>query len=250
MVSGVVGLQAPPAGSDPVRVSAGTFALQGQGITKIYHAAGREIQVLGGVDLVVNAGEWVCITGKSGAGKSTLLRILGTLEPPTHGQIRLGGELATGQSEGDLARLRSRRIGFVFQFHHLLGEFSALENVMMPALLAGAAEPEARGRARELLKAVDLLDREGHRPGELSGGEQQRVAVARALVNNPEVVLADEPTGNLDPIRAAEVEDLLSGLARDRGAALLVATHNPGTSRKAMRVLNLEGGLVREAESL
>ena len=231
-------------------MSAGPYALEARGITKIYRAAGREIQVLGGVDLAVRAGEWVCITGKSGAGKSTLLRILGTLEPPSNGQVRLAGELATGQSEADLARLRSRRIGFVFQFHHLLGEFSALENVMMPALLAGVAYAEARARARELLKAVDLLDREGHRPGELSGGEQQRVAVSRALVNHPEVVLADEPTGNLDPARAAEVEDLLTGLARGRGAALVVATHNPGTSRKALRVLDLEGGLVREAESL
>ena len=224
--------------------------LEARGLSKNYLAAGRRIGVLHGLSLDVDRGEWVCLIGKSGAGKSTLLRILGSLEAPTEGTVSVCGEPIVGQSESTLARLRSRRIGFVFQFHHLLGEFTALENVMMPALLAGASEAEARARAAELLGAVDLSDREGHRPGELSGGEQQRVAVARALVNRPDLILADEPTGNLDPVRAAEVEELLAGLALSRGAALLVATHNPGTAHKAKRLMRLEGGLVQEAQSL
>jgi lipoprotein-releasing system ATP-binding protein len=224
--------------------------LEARGLTKVYRSGGGELHVLRGVDMVVRPGEWLSIVGASGTGKSTLLRILGTLEEPTGGSVRLEGRLTSGQSEATLARLRRRRVGFVFQFHNLLGEFTALENVMMPALLAGVPAREARERAEPLLEAVGVLDRASHRPGELSGGEQQRVAVARALINQPGVVLADEPTGNLDPVRAGEVEELLAALTLGRGAALVVATHNPGTARKAKRILKLDGGLVHEAESL
>ncbi|HVP40283.1 MAG TPA: ABC transporter ATP-binding protein [Candidatus Saccharimonadales bacterium] len=219
-------------------------------MTKVYRAGGTELHVLRGVDVVVRAGEWVSLVGPSGSGKSTLLRILGTLEEPTSGRVWLEGQVTSGQSEAPLARLRRQRVGFVFQFHNLLGEFTALENVMLPALLAGATFREARARAGALLEAVAVQDRAGHRPGELSGGEQQRVAVARALINQPGVVLADEPTGNLDPARAGELEELLAGLTLGRGAALLVATHSPVAARKAKRILQLDGGLVREAESL
>jgi lipoprotein-releasing system ATP-binding protein len=225
-------------------------ALEARGVTRHYRSGGGELQVLRGVDMVVQPGEWVSVVGASGTGKSTLLRILGTLEEPTAGLVLLEGRQTSGQSEASLARLRRQRVGFVFQFHNLLGEFTALENVMMPALLAGVPAREARLKAEPLLRAVGLSDRASHRPGELSGGEQQRVAVARALVNEPGVVLADEPTGNLDPARAGEVEDLLAALTRDRGAALVVATHNPDTARKAKRILQLDGGLVQPAESL
>ncbi|MBI5835800.1 MAG: ABC transporter ATP-binding protein [Candidatus Eisenbacteria bacterium] len=225
-------------------------ALEALGVTKVYRSGGQELPVLRGVDLVLMPGEWVSLVGASGTGKSTLLRILGTLEAPSGGEVRLDGVAVTGQSEAALARLRREKVGFVFQFHNLLGEFTALENVMMPALLAGVAPREARERAAALLEAVALSERSGHRPGELSGGEQQRVAVARALVNEPGVVLADEPTGNLDPARAGEVEELLAGLTLGRGAALLVATHDPRTARKAKRILQLDGGLARDAVSL
>jgi lipoprotein-releasing system ATP-binding protein len=238
----------PAPGADVA--AAGAPALEARGITRSYRSGGGELQVLRGVDMVVRPGEWVSVVGASGTGKSTLLRILGTLEEPTAGQVLLEGRRIAGQSEASLARLRSRRVGFVFQFHNLLGEFTALENVMMPALLAGVPAREARGRAEPLLRSVGLLDRASHRPGELSGGEQQRVAVARALINEPAVVLADEPTGNLDPARAGEVEDLLAALTLGRGAALLVATHSPTTARKAKRILKLDGGLVQQAESL
>ena len=234
-------MSAPQAAAPP--------ALEARGVGKTYRLGTHDLEVLGSLDLRVEAGEWVLVVGTSGAGKSTLLRILGTLEEPSAAPVSVTGRVVTGQSEAALAPLRREMLGFVFQFHHLLGEFTALENVMIPALLAGVSVPEARRRALELLGQVDLGLREEHRPGELSGGEQQRVAVARALVNRPEVILADEPTGNLDPEHGAEVEGLMTRLARDRNAALVVATHDPGIFRNAKRVLRLEGGLVRDAQS-
>jgi lipoprotein-releasing system ATP-binding protein len=217
--------------------------LEAQGLRKLYRGGdGAPIEVLSGVDLAVARGEFVAIVGASGSGKSTLLHLLGALDTPTSGQVRLDGLVYGEQTAAALAAVRNRKIGFVFQFHHLLREFSALENVMMPLLIAGEPEGRARSRAEELLATVGLAGRMSHRPSELSGGEQQRAAVARALVADPLVVLADEPSGNLDYANSERLHQLFAQLSREFETALVVVTHNRSLAARADRVLSLEGG--------
>jgi lipoprotein-releasing system ATP-binding protein len=208
---------------------------------------GAEVVVLDGVDLQVARGEMVAIVGSSGAGKSTLLHLLGALDRPTAGSVRLAGERVEGRSDEELSALRNRHVGFVFQFHHLLREFSALENVMMPLRIAGRPLREAEGRARELLERVGLGPRLTHRPGAMSGGEQQRAAVARALALSPAVLLADEPSGNLDHANAERLHDLFAALARDLEIAMVVVTHNLSLAGRADRVLLLEDGRLTDS---
>jgi len=211
------------------------------------------LDVLLGVDLTLARGEVVAVVGASGSGKSTLLHLLGALDRPTAGEIRLDGAAYGALSDGELAALRNRRLGFVFQFHHLLREFSALENVMMPLRIAGRSAARARSRAEELLAAVGLAGRMTHRPAALSGGEQQRCAVARALVHDPALVLADEPTGNLDHANGVLLADLLFRLARELETAVMIVTHNRQLAHRADRVLLLDEGRlapVKEVEAL
>jgi lipoprotein-releasing system ATP-binding protein len=203
---------------------------------------GRRVDVLTDLDFRVEAGEAVAIVGKSGVGKSTLLHLLGTLDQPSTGQVLFDGVDLFTLREREQARFRNREVGFIFQFHHLLPDFTALENVMMPALIQGADRTEAEARARAVLERVGLAARVTHKPGELSGGEQQRVAVARAVAQAPRVILADEPTGNLDPATGAEVHALLMELNRERRMTLVVVTHNEELSRLAHRTLRLQDG--------
>jgi lipoprotein-releasing system ATP-binding protein len=207
-----------------------------------YRMGPEVVRVLKGASLTVNAGETVAVIGASGVGKSTLLHILGTLDRPTSGRVLFAGEDVFSRSEAGLARLRRSDVGFVFQFYNLLGEMTALENAMLPALLQRATSAEARDRAIAALSEVGLADRLGHRPGELSGGEQQRVAVARALVGSPRLVLADEPTGNLDPKTSEVIWDLFLRLGAERGLALVIATHNHDLARRADRGYRLVDG--------
>src|ERR1700687_2164089 len=215
--------------------------IQAAGLSKTY-GDGRRIEVLVDLDLEVAAGEAVAIVGQSGVGKSTLLHVLGTLDKPTAGTVRFDGADVFALSERDQATFRNREIGFIFQFHHLLPDFSALENVMMPALIQGVSAAAAEPRARTVLERVGLGARLTHKPGELSGGEQQRVAVARAVVLEPRVILADEPTGNLDPETGGEVHDLLLELNRDHNITLVIVTHNEALSRLVHRTLRLQHG--------
>jgi len=220
-----------------------TAILEARSLRKTYRGGdGSEIDVLSEVDLEVERGEFVAIVGASGSGKSTLLHLLGALDVPTGGIVRLEGESYASQTADQLAAVRNRKIGFVFQFHHLLREFTALENVMMPLLIAGVSEGEARPRAEELLSAVGLAGRMSHRPAALSGGEQQRTAVARALATNPVMVLADEPSGNLDHANSERLHQLFSHLAREFSTALVVVTHNRSLATRADRILSLEDG--------
>lgn len=228
--------------------------LEARAVRKTYRSGdGSLVEVLNQVDLAVHRGEVVAIVGASGAGKSTLLHLLGALDDPTGGELFLEGMSYASLSEAARDRLRNRELGFVFQFHHLLREFTALENVMMPLLIAGWPVPRARSRAEELLAAVGLAGRMTHRPPELSGGEQQRCAVARALVHDPKVLLADEPSGNLDHANSGLLHDLLLGLARNYETAMVVVTHNRALADRADRVLLLENGRlhpVRAAEAV
>ena len=205
------------------------------------------LQVLQGASLVVYPGELVALVGPSGAGKSTLLQICGLLEPPDLGEIYILGKKCNTLSDPQRTRLRLQTIGFIYQRHHLLSEFSALENVQIPQMLGGLSKKEARSRARELLAMVGLSEREKHRPGRLSGGEQQRVAIARSLANAPRLLIADEPTGNLDPQTAEDVFSILYKLVRGVGLAGLVATHNLELAARMDRVLIMRGGLVEAA---
>jgi len=205
------------------------------------------VQVLSGLDLQVDAGERVAIVGESGVGKSTLLHLLGALDEPTGGQLLFDGQDVFARPESELAGFRNREVGFVFQFHHLLGDFTALENVMLPSLIARHPVAATRARARELLERVGLKDRLAHRPGQLSGGEQQRVAVARALTQRPRLLLADEPTGNLDPATGEDVQQLMLELNEEHGAALVVATHNDRLAAAMGRTLRLADGRLHEA---
>ena len=217
--------------------------LEAQGLRKVYRGGdGSIIDVLSGVDFAVSRGEFVAIVGASGSGKSTLLHLLGALDMPTDGTVRLDNHPYSELSPEALAAVRNRKLGFVFQFHHLLREFTALENVMMPLLIAGEEEDRARSRAEELLAAVGLAGRMSHRPAALSGGEQQRAAVARALVADPLVVLADEPSGNLDHGNSERLHQLFARLSREFETALVVVTHNRQLASRADRVLSLEGG--------
>ena len=200
------------------------------------------IEVLKGIDLTILPGEMMAVEGASGAGKSTLLHILGTLDRATEGKIYFQGNDLLGQSESELAEIRNRHIGFVFQFHHLLPEFSAAENTMMPALIQGLSREEAGRKAERILRELGLGNRLLHKPGELSGGEQQRVAVARALMLDPRIILADEPTGNLDTKTGEEVHNRLVQINRDLGITIVVVTHNPAlASRMTRRVLLVDG---------
>ncbi|MFZ9887313.1 MAG: ABC transporter ATP-binding protein [Myxococcota bacterium] len=216
------------------------------GLRKSYLLDGQEIPVLHGVDLVIERGEFVSLTGPSGVGKSTLLHVLGTLDIPTGGRVVMDGTDVFAQTPAGIAEFRNRHIGFVFQFHHLLPEFTALENTMMPALVARVPKARAAQRARELLSEVGLGHRLGHRPGELSGGEQQRVALARALVNEPELLLADEPTGNLDERTGAGIHELIERLNQQRGITALLVTHNPRLALRMRRRIQLTREGVRE----
>lgn len=220
-----------------------TEILEAEGLRKVYRGGdGNPIEVLAGVDLTVSRGEFVAIVGASGSGKSTLLHLLGALDTPSGGRVRLGGLSYADESPESLAAIRNRKLGFVFQFHHLLREFTALENVMMPLLIAGEDDARARSRAEELLASVGLAGRMSHRPSQLSGGEQQRAAVARALVADPLVVLADEPSGNLDNANSERLHQLFAHLSREFETALIVVTHNRSLAARADRVLSLEDG--------
>jgi lipoprotein-releasing system ATP-binding protein len=223
--------------------------IEARDVTKSYRGGdGGLIHVLDGVDLAVRRGEMVAIVGASGAGKSTLLHVLGALDRPTRGSVLLDGEPLQGRPDEELAAIRNRKIGFVFQFHHLLREFSALENVMMPLRIAGFDLKRARSRAEELLARVGLSGRMTHRPGELSGGEQQRTAVARALAIDPAVLLADEPSGNLDHANSERLHELFSQLASDLEIAMVVVTHNRALASRADRALLLEDGRLRDTD--
>lgn len=224
--------------------------LVAQGIVKSFRGGdGGVLNILNGVNFNLQRGEMVAIVGASGAGKSTLLHVFGALDKPTRGTVTIDGTNVEGLNDEALAALRNRKIGFVFQFHHLLREFTALENVMMPMRIAGVPERKARSRAEELLSQVGLSGRMHHQPAELSGGEQQRTAVARALATDPSVVLADEPSGNLDHGNASMLHDLLAQLARDMELGLVVVTHNAALAARADRVLVLEEGVLSEKQA-
>ncbi|HEB49462.1 MAG TPA: ABC transporter ATP-binding protein [Desulfobulbus sp.] len=218
--------------------------LRARGIHKSYPSPAGPIRVLRGVNLEIGRGEMVAVVGASGSGKTTLLQVLGTLDAPDRGELFFAGRRLTGLAESELAGHRNTNIGFIFQFHHLLPEFTALENVMMPGLIGGRDRAEMEKKARELLGQVELTHRSGHRSGELSGGEQQRVALARALVMEPALLLADEPTGNLDSASGSRVFTLLRELSRSRSLAVVMVTHNMKLAASMDRVLTLSDGLL------
>jgi lipoprotein-releasing system ATP-binding protein len=217
--------------------------LKATNITRNYN----DLSVLKGVDIFVNKGEIVSIVGSSGAGKSTLLHILGSLDRANSGEIWINNERIDTLKEKELAKFRNKHIGFVFQFHHLLPEFTALENVCIPGWIAGTPKNELEARALELLKILGLQDRASHKPSELSGGEQQRVAVARALINNPDIVFADEPTGNLDSKHAQELHELFLHLQKTMGQTFLIVTHNEALAKMSDRVVHMKDGYIVEA---
>ncbi|MEM8852989.1 MAG: ABC transporter ATP-binding protein [Pseudomonadota bacterium] len=218
--------------------------LELSGVRRSFHDGSSEIAVLRGADLTVAAGELVALVAPSGAGKSTLLQIAGLLERPDHGKVMIAGTEAGRLSDKARTALRREEIGFVYQFHHLMGDFSARENVALPLRLAGKTPDEATARADELLERLGLKDRRTHRPAELSGGERQRVAIARAVANSPALLLADEPTGNLDQHTAASVRDAFVMMSRETGLAALVATHNEALAADLDRTVTLSEGLV------
>jgi lipoprotein-releasing system ATP-binding protein len=220
--------------------------LRCESLGKTYRDGDREVEVLRGIELSLAAGERIAVIGASGSGKSTLLNLLGGLDTPTQGRVLLAGRDLAALSEPALCELRNRRLGFVYQFHHLLPEFDARENVAMPLLIRGLARAEAYARARNVLDRVGMSHRLDHRPAQLSGGERQRVAIARALVGAPDCVLMDEPTGNLDPHSAARVLELIDELGRER-ASFVVVTHDPAIASHMHRVLELVEGRLRDA---
>jgi lipoprotein-releasing system ATP-binding protein len=219
-----------------------------ENLKKSFQHMGRTLEVLRGIDLNIYPGQILAIVGQSGAGKSTLLHCVGTLDLPTSGRIRLGKEELTTMSNSRLAAVRNRDVGFVFQFHHLLPEFTALENVMIPGMIQGRPKKEMEKRAKALLDEVGLSHRATHRPGELSGGEQQRVAIARALALDPKLLLADEPTGNLDSSTSDAVHDLFFQINREHGTTIVVVTHNPSFAERMPRVVRMRDGLVEADE--
>jgi lipoprotein-releasing system ATP-binding protein len=217
--------------------------LEAHDIAKSYRGGdGSTLHILNGVNLSVKRGEMIAIVGESGAGKSTLLHVIGALDRPTRGYVLIGGESINDRTDDELAVIRNKKVGFVFQYHHLLREFSALENVMMPMRIGGTTVPEARSRAAELLSRVGLSGRMHHRPSELSGGEQQRTAVARALAVDPAVLMADEPTGNLDHRNGERLHEVFAQLARDLEIGMVVVTHNRSLAARADPALLLEDG--------
>jgi len=217
-------------------------ALELAGVTRIFRQGGVELAVLNGIDLALRPGELVALVGPSGAGKSTLLHLAGLLERPDAGEVRIAGQECGGLNDERRTQLRRATLGFVYQFHHLLPEFSALENVMIPQMIAGVARGAARDKAATLLRRVGLGERLSHRPARLSGGEQQRVAIMRALANDPKILLADEPTGNLDHATAESVMATLIEVTRATGLAALIATHNLDLARRLDRIVAVEGG--------
>jgi len=219
-----------------------------QGIERSYQQGGATLEILRGAELALWSGQSVALIAPSGAGKSTLLHIAGLLEHPDGGEVYVGGAPTSTLSDAERTSIRRSDMGFVYQFHHLLPEFSAVENVMLPQMIRGLAKSEARLRATELLSYLGLKDRAEHRPAELSGGEQQRVAIARAVANAPRVLLADEPTGNLDPRTAAHVFNALTTLVHASGLAALIATHNMDLAQQMDRRVTLQDGLVVEVE--
>jgi len=235
--------KAPRASRKPVDES-GTPLVRVRDLRKVFLHEGHEIEILRGIDLAVHPGEMLAVVGASGAGKSTLLYLLGTLDMPTSGAIEYNGEDVTRFTSARLANFRNERLGFVFQFHHLLPEFSAVENVMMPGLIRGMSRSALEPAAKELLDEVGLGSRLTHRPSQLSGGEQQRVALARALVMSPKLVLADEPTGNLDSNNSNTIQELFFSLNARRGTTFLVVTHSSELSRRMPRVVTMRDGRV------
>jgi lipoprotein-releasing system ATP-binding protein len=223
-------------------------ALELSGVVRTYRSGGGDLPVLRGADLVLNAGEIVALVAPSGSGKSTLLHLAGLLEKPDGGRVMLGGRDAGALPDAARTALRRDGIGFVYQFHHLLGEFTALENVVLPLMIAGRTRAEAEIRARSLLEGFGLGPRLSHMPGKLSGGEQQRVAIARALANAPDVLLADEPTGNLDRRTAGGVFDLMLELNRSAGTSLVIVTHDPDLAARTDRILHLVDGVLTASE--
>jgi lipoprotein-releasing system ATP-binding protein len=237
----LAGIERPVAG-------ARTPLLIAQGVEKEYRTKAEPLRVLKGVNLTVHEAELIAVVGASGIGKSTLLHVLGALDRPTAGSVLFRGEDLSARSEAELTRFRREEVGFVFQLYNLLTDFSALENAMMPALIQRRPAAEARALAMDALREVGLLERVTHRPGELSGGEQQRVALARALVGRPAMILADEPTGNLDPKTSQDVFELFARLQVERGVAFVIATHNLELARRADRLVRLvEGRAIVEA---
>ena len=222
------------------------IVLSAQSVRKSYHLGGRELSVLQGVNLDLHKGEFLALQGSSGSGKSTLLQLLGGLDRPSAGSILFNGSPLRVQTPFQSAQFRGRHVGFVFQAYHLLPDLDALENVMLPAQVQRLSQSIIQNRARDLLDRVGLRARMNHRPSELSGGEQQRVAIARVLMNKPEIVLADEPTGNLDTATELEVIELLKGLHKDRRLTLMVATHDETVAKAAQRVVHLKDGKVCE----
>ncbi|WP_026841540.1 ABC transporter ATP-binding protein [Citrifermentans bremense] len=220
--------------------------LEVKNLYKSYGEALAKVEVLKGIDLTVEPGDTIAMVGPSGAGKSTLLHIMGTIDRPTSGEVLFDGESIFALGDQPLASFRNRSIGFVFQFHHLLPEFTALENVMMPLLIGGEKRSKVEGRARQLLHDVGLAHRVTHRPGELSGGEQQRVAIARALVRQPRLLLADEPTGNLDMKTSHEVHELLYSIQRSTGITLVIVTHNEQLAAGMNRTIRVVDGRIVE----
>lgn len=228
----------PHRGAEPV--------LELRGVRRVYHQAGAELPVLDGVSLALRPGEIVALVGPSGAGKSTLLHMAGLLERPDGGEVLIGGRSCGRMSDKERTAIRRGTLGYVYQFHHLLPEFSALENVMLPQMMAGVPHGKAREHARGLLKLVGLGHRESHRPARLSGGEQQRVAIVRALANDPRVLLGDEPTGNLDQHTGVEVMAVLMDIVREAGLAALIATHNLDLAKRMDRIVALHEGELAE----
>jgi lipoprotein-releasing system ATP-binding protein len=222
------------------------FAIELTGLERTYHQGESALHVLRGAELKVKKGEVVALVGPSGAGKSTLLHVAGLLELPDRGQVIINGEPCNELSDDRRTEMRRARLGFVYQFHHLLPEFSALENIAVPQMIAGVSRKAAAARAMELLDSLGLGPRADHRPGQLSGGEQQRVAIARALANRPALLLADEPTGNLDPETSDGVFTQLVSLSKQHGLAALIATHNPALAARMDRTVRLENGLLTQ----
>jgi len=231
---------------NPVREARGRTILKAEGLGKSFESGHSELNVLRAVDFSVGSGEIVAVLGASGAGKSTLLHILGALDRPTTGQVWIDGTDVFSLTDDEMAIFRNRAIGFVFQFHHLLPEFTAVENVMMPLMISGQNRANAGEAARGILQDVGLSERLDHKPGELSGGEQQRVAVARAIVSRPHVVLADEPSGNLDRGNGQALLEIIWRLSRDHGVAFVVVTHDEEIGRRADRMVRLADGQIEE----
>ena len=222
------------------------FAVELKGLERTYRQGESELHVLRGAELAVKKGEVVALVGPSGAGKSTLLHVAGLLELPDRGQVFIDGRPCNELADDRRTEMRRARLGFVYQFHHLLPEFSALENIVVPQMIAGVARKDAAERAMELLESLGLGPRADHRPGQLSGGEQQRVAIARALANRPALLLADEPTGNLDPETSDSVFAQLVRLSKQHGLAALIATHNPALAARMDRTVRLENGVLTQ----